>query len=131
MPLSARSLSAAPPTVRPIFRSRNSTPNPFVSSRGCTPTFSKSRAVLGRHTIGHAIDLVPVDAQGRVDFSDLDGFDRIMTAMKQAAEELSIPIEWGGNWKSLVDKPHFELNRRVYPGPSEKARPDEALVAFR
>jgi peptidoglycan L-alanyl-D-glutamate endopeptidase CwlK len=90
-----------------------------------------SRAVLGRHTIGHAIDLVPVDAQGRVDFSDLDGFDRIMTAMKQAAEELSIPIEWGGNWKSLVDKPHFELNRRVYPGPSEKARPDEALVAFR
>lgn len=90
-----------------------------------------SRAVLGRHTIGYAIDLVPVNERGRVDFQNLAGFDDIMLAMKQASEELSIPIDWGGNWKKLVDKPHFELNRKIYPGPRETAKPDEVLVAFK
>jgi peptidoglycan L-alanyl-D-glutamate endopeptidase CwlK len=90
-----------------------------------------SRAILGRHTIGYAIDLVPVNDQGRVDFTNLAGFDEIMLAMKQASEELSVPIDWGGNWKRLVDKPHFELNRKVYPGPRETAKPSEVLVAFR
>jgi peptidoglycan L-alanyl-D-glutamate endopeptidase CwlK len=90
-----------------------------------------SRAKLGRHTIGYAIDLVPVNGRGNVDFSNLAGFDDIMVAMKQASEELSIPIDWGGNWKKLVDKPHFELNRKVYPGPGETAKPEEVLVAFR
>ncbi|MCS4089805.1 M15 family metallopeptidase [Rhizobium sp. BK176] len=90
-----------------------------------------SRAKLGRHTIGYAIDLVPVNGRGNVDFSNVAGFDEIMVAMKQASEELSIPIDWGGNWKKLVDKPHFELNRKVYPGPGETAKPEEVLVAFR
>lgn len=90
-----------------------------------------SLAVLGRHTIGYAIDLVPVNERGRVDFQNLAGFDEIMLAMKQASEELSIPIDWGGNWKKLVDKPHFELNRKIYPGPRETAKPDEVLVAFK
>lgn len=90
-----------------------------------------SKAILGRHTIGYAIDLVPVNERGRVDFTNLAGFDEIMLAMKQASEELSVPIDWGGNWKKLVDKPHFELNRKVYPGPRETAKPEEVLVAFR
>ena len=90
-----------------------------------------SRAVLGRHTFGYAIDLVPVDAKGRVDFENLAGFDEIMRSMKQASEELGVPIDWGGSWKRLVDKPHFELNRKVYPGPNEKPKPEEVLVAFR
>ena len=33
----------------------------------------------------------------------------ISKAFKQASEELSIPITWGGDWKSLKDGPHFEL----------------------
>jgi peptidoglycan L-alanyl-D-glutamate endopeptidase CwlK len=90
-----------------------------------------SRATVGRHTFGYAIDLVPVDSKGRVDFKNLAGFDEIMRSMKQASEELGIPIDWGGNWKRLVDKPHFELNRKVYPGPNETAKPEDVLVAFR
>jgi peptidoglycan L-alanyl-D-glutamate endopeptidase CwlK len=90
-----------------------------------------SKAVLGRHTIGYAIDLVPVDERGRIDFKNLSGFETIMLAMKQASEELAIPIDWGGSWKKLVDKPHFELNRKVYPGPKEVAKPQEVFVAFK
>jgi peptidoglycan L-alanyl-D-glutamate endopeptidase CwlK len=90
-----------------------------------------SRAKLGRHTFGHAIDLVPVDARGKADWGDLDGFDKIRDAMKQAATELGVPIMWGGNWKKLVDRPHFELDRAVYPGPNESRKPETLMVAFR
>lgn len=90
----------------------------------------KSKAKIGRHTIGHAIDLVPVD-NGRINFKDMEGFEDIKNAMAQAAEELDVPIQWGGNWKKLVDKPHFELDRKVYPAPGEEADPAALKVAFR
>ncbi len=91
----------------------------------------KSRAILGRHTIGHAIDLVPTDNRGRPNFKDLKGFDAIRAAMEMAANELGVPIQWGGNWKKLVDKPHFELDRKVYPGPGEEHDAQSVLTAFR
>ncbi len=89
-----------------------------------------SRAKIGRHTIGHAIDLVPV-RDGRIDFKDMNGFEEIKSAMASAAEQLDVPIQWGGNWKKLVDKPHFELDRKVYPAPGEEADPAALQVAFR
>jgi peptidoglycan L-alanyl-D-glutamate endopeptidase CwlK len=89
-----------------------------------------SQAKIGRHTIGYAIDLVPV-RNGRIDFKDMNGFEEIRNAMAKAAEELDVPIQWGGNWKKLVDKPHFELDRKVYPLPGEEADPSALQVAFR
>lgn len=35
--------------------------------------------------------------------------------MKAAASALGVETEWGGDWKSFVDMPHFELSRHVYP----------------
>lgn len=91
----------------------------------------KSKAKLARHTIGHAIDLVPKDARGHLNFQDLKGFDAIRDAMEMAANELGVPIQWGGNWKKLVDKPHFELDRKVYPGPGEEQDAKSVITAFR
>ena len=34
---------------------------------------------------------------------------QIADAMKKAALELKIPIEWGGDWKTFKDGPHFQL----------------------
>jgi hypothetical protein len=90
----------------------------------------RSNAKTPRHTIGYAIDLAPT-RKGRIDFKDMKGFEEIKNAMAQAAEELNIPIQWGGNWKKLVDKPHFELDRKVYPAPNEKADPSALVAAFR
>lgn len=42
-------------------------------------------------------------------------YHKIAAAMKQAATELSVPIVWGGDWKSFPDGPHFELPRKEYP----------------
>jgi peptidoglycan L-alanyl-D-glutamate endopeptidase CwlK len=39
---------------------------------------------------------------------------KIADAFKAAGKELKIPIVWGGDWKSFVDMPHVELDRRVY-----------------
>lgn len=90
-----------------------------------------SKAVTGRHTLGLAIDLVPIDEDSQPDFKDSDGFNEIARAMEEAARRLQIPIQWGGNWKRFVDMPHFELNRHAYPAPSETAHPEEIVAAFK
>jgi len=69
-----------------------------------------SKTLNSRHLTGHAVDMVPWP----VDWNDLDRFEVVSEAMKAAAEELNIPIVWGGDWKSFYDGPHFELNRKNY-----------------
>ena len=71
----------------------------------------KSTTMNSRHITGHAVDMVPWP----VDWNDLERFEVMSEAMKAAAEELEIPIVWGGDWKSFYDAPHFELDRKAYP----------------
>ena len=70
----------------------------------------KSTTMNSRHITGHAVDMVPWP----VDWEDLERFEVMSEAMKAAAEELEIPIVWGGDWKSFYDAPHFELDRKKY-----------------
>ena len=70
----------------------------------------KSTTMNSRHITGHAVDMVPWP----VDWNDLERFEVMSEAMKSAAEELEIPIVWGGDWKSFYDAPHFELDRKRY-----------------
>ena len=70
----------------------------------------KSTTMNSRHITGHAVDMVPWP----VDWNDLERFKVVSEAMKDAAEELNIPIVWGGDWKSFYDAPHYELNRKNY-----------------
>jgi peptidoglycan L-alanyl-D-glutamate endopeptidase CwlK len=71
----------------------------------------KSTTMNSRHITGHAVDMVPWP----VDWNDLERFEVVSEAMKIAADELDIPIVWGGDWNSFYDAPHFELDRKVYP----------------
>ena len=58
-----------------------------------------------RHLTGHAVDLAAfVDGLIRWDWPL---YFKIADAMKSAAVELKVPIEWGGDWKSFPDGPHF------------------------
>ncbi|WP_271164186.1 M15 family metallopeptidase [Brevundimonas intermedia] len=71
-----------------------------------------SRTLKSRHLTGHAVDVAAlVDGQVRWDWPL---YGRIAQAFKSAALELNTSIVWGGDWKSLRDGPHFELDRRVY-----------------
>jgi peptidoglycan LD-endopeptidase CwlK len=70
----------------------------------------KSTTMNSRHLTGHAVDLAPWPISW-----DWEYFYPIADAMKAAAEELDINLEWGGDWKSFPDGPHFQLSRKTYP----------------
>jgi peptidoglycan L-alanyl-D-glutamate endopeptidase CwlK len=72
-----------------------------------------SQTMKSRHLTGHAVDLAAwVDDQ--VDWS-WPLYDKIAAAMKQASAQVGVPIEWGGNWTSFRDGPHFQLPWKQYP----------------
>lgn len=72
-----------------------------------------SQTMNSRHLTGHAVDLVALIA-GKPHW-DWPLYHRIAEAMKQAAEENDIDLEWGGDWTTFKDGPHFQLSRSKYP----------------
>jgi len=72
-----------------------------------------SQTMNSRHITGHAIDLGAYVA-GQVRW-DWPLYDKIAATMKKAATEVGVPIEWGGDWKSFKDGPHFQLPFKEYP----------------
>jgi peptidoglycan L-alanyl-D-glutamate endopeptidase CwlK len=79
----------------------------------------KSRTMKSRHLTGHAVDFVVAEPGGGVSYDHRD-MAACAAIFKQAAAELKIPIEWGGDWKSFVDTPHIELDRRIYKADGTK-----------
>ena len=57
------------------------------------------------HASGKAVDVVPYP----VDWNDISKFRTIADAFKQAARELGVKLEWGGDWSKSKDYPHFEV----------------------
>lgn len=76
-------------------------------AKGATKTMNS------RHLTGHAIDFVCY-VNGDVTW-DLKYYKQVSDAFKTAAVKLKVPIVWGGDWKSFVDGPHIELDKKVYP----------------
>lgn len=123
--LSKRSLSRLegvhPELVRVVKRAIEITPVDFAVTEGLRTRERQaelveagaSRTMNSRHLTGHAVDLVAI-VNGKVRW-DWPLYPHIATAMKAAAKELGVVIVWGGDWKSLQDGPHYELDRKVYP----------------
>jgi peptidoglycan L-alanyl-D-glutamate endopeptidase CwlK len=70
----------------------------------------KSTTMNSRHLTGHAVDLAPYPLSW-----DWEYFYPIADAMKQAAEEQGVDLEWGGDWSSFPDGPHFQVSWEAYP----------------
>lgn len=74
-----------------------------------------SKTMRSRHIHGFAVDIVPyVGGQVRWDWPL---FDQIETVMKAAAKLENVKIEWGGDWISFKDGPHWQLPNVSYPDP--------------
>lgn len=73
-----------------------------------------SKTMRSRHLNGHAVDLAPLRPDGSVSW-DWPLYHKLAPTMKAAAKELGIPIEWGGDWKSFKDGPHWQLPWSAYP----------------
>jgi peptidoglycan LD-endopeptidase CwlK len=63
--------------------------------------------------VGHAVDLVPL-VDGRPQWSWPQIYP-IARAMKAAAQAEHVTIEWGGDWRTLKDGPHYQLPFALYP----------------
>ena len=71
----------------------------------------KSQTMKSNHLVGRAVDLMAyVDGKG---VWELNVYDDLCDAMKEAAEELGTPIKWGAAWS--------EGDIRTYPGTAEDA----------
>lgn len=121
------------------------TPQPFVVTDGLRTIDQQKKLVAAgasqtmrsRHLTGHAVDLaafIDLDGDGQKDPNETIRWDwplyyKIAEAMRKAAEEIDVPVEWGGHWRLLngngpvkvgdlarfADGPHFQLPWREYP----------------
>lgn len=107
--------------VKVVRRAAEISPVTFVVTEGLR-TLERQQQLLkagasttlrSRHLTGHAVDLAArIGAEIRWDWPL---YDRLAIAMKAAAQELGVPIEWGGDWTSFKDGPHFQLPWDKYP----------------
>lgn len=85
-----------------------------LKAAGATRTL-RSRHLPGATTrLAHAVDLAAT-VGGKVKW-DWPLYAKLAAAMKAAAKTEGVPIEWGGDWTSFKDGPHFQLPWDKYPG---------------
>lgn len=66
------------------------------------PVVTNARGGQSNHNYGLAVDLCPF-VNGKPDFTTNATYVAI------GAEAVKRGLEWGGNWKKLIDKPHVQL----------------------
>jgi hypothetical protein len=72
-----------------------------------------SQTLRSRHLTGHAVDIAPLD-NGTVSWA-WPLYYPLATAVKAAATEVGVGVEWGGDWASFKDGPHWQLPWKDYP----------------
>ena len=72
------------------------------TEKGSIVTNAKGSTYSSMHQWGVAFDFYRNDGKGA--YNDADGFFGKVGAIGK-----SLGLEWGGSWKSLMDKPHFQL----------------------
>ena len=72
----------------------------------------KSQTMRSRHLGGHAVD-IGVLVNGALNW-DFNNYQLVADHVKAVASKLGITIEWGGDWMSFKDGPHFQLPWSTY-----------------
>lgn len=93
-----------------------------LKAKGASKTLN-SRHIKADNGYGHAVDIAPLD-NGQVSWS-WPLYTPLAKVMKQAARELDVPIEWGGDWVKFRDGPHWQLPWKQYPGKTHLAEVDD------
>jgi peptidoglycan L-alanyl-D-glutamate endopeptidase CwlK len=72
-----------------------------------------SRHLVGKDGFGHAVDLWCLK-DGHVTW-DAAQYKRLAKVVLACADQIGVPVEWGGNWLKFKDGPHFQLSKSRYP----------------
>lgn len=81
-------------------------------AKGASKTM-KSRHLPGADGKSRAVDIAPLDG-GQVSWA-WPLYNKLAPIIKQAAKDVGVPIEWGGDWRSFKDGPHWQLPWKEYP----------------
>lgn len=76
---------------------------------GATVTNIDGKTKKSEHNYSpsHAIDIAPYP----IDWNNIARFTDLAKIVKQCAKNLGIKIEYGGDWTSLKDYPHYQLDK--------------------
>lgn len=72
-----------------------------------------SKTMNSRHLTGHAVDIAPLD--GKKPSWAWPLYHRLAPVIKSAGRLEGVPLEWGGDWWSFKDGPHWQLPFGKYP----------------
>ena len=72
-----------------------------------------TKTMNSRHLTGHAVDLAPMIG-GKISW-DWPLYNRLAKIIKAAAAVEKVPLQWGGDWRTFKDGPHWELPWAFYP----------------
>jgi len=73
----------------------------YAQGRTRSGSIITNMKLVGPHAFGLAYDIVPI-----VNGNAVWGNKNLWAIVGEEGEKLG--LEWGGNWKSFVDKPHFQ-----------------------
>ena len=129
---SLNNLAGVHPDLRRVMdRALQETPNDFVVTSGVRTLAEQRRLVAAgasrtmdsAHLTGYAVD-VAYYLDGEITWA-WPIYDANAEVIMRIAEEEGVPIQWGGDWRTLRDGPHFELHRDHYDwsAPHTSARP--------
>lgn len=97
-------------------------------ARGASKTM-RSRHLPAKNGWSHATDIAPL-VNGKLTW-DWKYYHKLTPHIWRIAKELGIEgLEWGGNWKSFKDGPHWQLSWRMFSGNVEYAdnvEPDDEI----
>lgn len=91
----------------------------ILKAKGASKTL-RSRHIPAANGYSHAVDLA-CTIKGQVRW-DWPLYDRLAKRMQAAAKAEKVPLEWGGDWKTFKDGPHFQLPWVSYPGTKTGAK---------
>jgi peptidoglycan L-alanyl-D-glutamate endopeptidase CwlK len=74
-----------------------------------------SKTMRSRHIHGFAVDIAPIIG-GKISW-DWPAFYPLAKAIKAAAVAEGVVLNWGGDWRTFKDGPHWELPPATYPDP--------------
>lgn len=81
-------------------------------AQGATRTMN-SRHLISPDGYCRACDIAPLD-DGQPSWA-WPLYHKLAPFIKQAAKELGVDVEWGGDWKKFKDGPHWQLSFKNYP----------------
>jgi peptidoglycan L-alanyl-D-glutamate endopeptidase CwlK len=71
-------------------------------------TAGKSKTMHSKHLTGHAVDLAPWVGK-TINWADGPHWHQLSTAVKEAATMCGVEVQWGGDWQTFIDKPHWQI----------------------